>query len=64
MEQMLKFIRENIPVSVLMHILIALSYLSKEPFSAQMEECNFVDRISEFVEYYSQINTAGNKRIL
>ena len=24
-----------------------------------MEDCNFVDRISEFVEYYSQINTAG-----
>lgn len=24
-----------------------------------MEECNFVDKISEFVEYYSQINTAG-----
>ena len=26
-----------------------------------MEECNFVDKISEFVEYYSQINTAGLK---
>lgn len=26
-----------------------------------MEECNFVDRISEFVEYYSQINTAENE---
>jgi len=59
MEQLLKFIRENIQVSVLMHILICLSYLSKENFQHQMEECNFVDRISEFVEFYSQINTAG-----
>lgn len=61
MEQLLKFIRENIQVSVLMHTLIALSYLSKENFQHQMEECNFVDRISEFVEYYSQINTAGKE---
>jgi hypothetical protein len=53
MEQLLRFIRENIQVSVLMHILIALSYMSKEQFQQQMEECNFVDRISEFVEYYS-----------
>lgn len=60
MQQFLKFIRENIPVSVLMHILICLSYLSKESFQQQMEECNFVDKISEFVEYYSQINTTGN----
>ncbi|KRX08064.1 Armadillo-type fold [Pseudocohnilembus persalinus] len=61
MEQMLAFIKENIPVSVLMHILISLSYLSKETFSQQMEECQFVDKISEFVEYYSQINTAENE---
>lgn len=33
METLLKFVRENIPVSVLMHILICLSYLSKEVFS-------------------------------
>ncbi len=59
MESLLKFIRENIPVSVLMHLLICLSYLSKESFAQQMEEVNFVDRISDFVEYYSQINTAG-----
>lgn len=61
MQQFLKFIRENIPVSVLMHILICLSYLSKESFQQQMEECNFVDKISEFVEYYSQINTTDNE---
>lgn len=60
MENLLKLIRENIPVSVLMHLLICLSYLSKENFSQQIEACNFVDRISDFVEHYSQINTAGS----
>ena len=60
MESLLRLIRENIPVSVLMHLLIALSYLSKENFTQQIEECQFVDRISEFVEHYSQINTSGN----
>ena len=63
METMLQFVRENIPVSVLMHMLIALSYLSKEQFQQQMDECNFVERISEFVEYYSQINTAGKTNL-
>ncbi|CAD8144528.1 unnamed protein product [Paramecium pentaurelia] len=57
MEQLLKFIKDQIQVSVLMHILICLSYLSKENFAKQMEECRFIDRISEFVEYYSVINT-------
>jgi hypothetical protein len=45
--------REKIPVSVLMHILISLSYMSKENFQKQMEACNFVDKISDFVEEYS-----------
>jgi hypothetical protein len=48
-------IKENIPTSVLMHILICLSYLSKERFSSVKEECKFYDRITEFVEYYSNI---------
>ena len=30
---MLKLMKEKIPVSVLMHILISLSYMSKENFS-------------------------------
>ena len=55
----LKLMREDIPVSVLMHILIALSYLSNEKFQAQLEKVQFVDKVSDFVEYYSQINTAG-----
>lgn len=54
--------RQDIQVSVLMHILICLSYLSKEElFKTQKENCNFVERISDFVEYYSQINTAENE---
>jgi len=32
MQNLLKFLREEIPVSVLMHILICLSYLSKDSF--------------------------------
>ena len=32
LENCLKLMREDIPVSVLMHILIALSYLSNEKF--------------------------------
>lgn len=32
MERMLKLMRQKIPVSVLMHVLICLSYMSKDPF--------------------------------
>lgn len=52
-------IKENIPTSVLMHILICLSYLSKERFSAIKDECRFYDRITEFVEYYSNIRASN-----
>ena len=41
MKRILKLIRENIPVSVLMHLLICLSYLSK--INKLIEECHFVD---------------------
>jgi len=51
-------IKENIATSVLMHVLICLSYLSKEKFSAIKEECKFYDRITEFVEYYSNIRAS------
>ena len=53
LENCLKLMREDIPVSVLMHILIALSYLSNEKFQAQLDKVNFVDRVSDFVEFYS-----------
>jgi len=39
-----------------MHVLICLSYLSKERFSNAIEETQFVDKISQFVEYYSHLN--------
>jgi len=42
------------PTSVLMHLLICLSYLNKERFSELAEKkCNFSDRIAQFVEKYS-----------
>jgi hypothetical protein len=53
MSSLLGLIKENVPTSVLMHILICLSYLSKERFSNAIEETQFVDKISDFVEYYS-----------
>ena len=59
MLKLLQMLKENIPSTVLMHILICLSYLSKERFSSQIEECNFVDRISDFVEYYNNLNTSS-----
>jgi len=46
----------NMPTSVLMHLLICLSYLSKERFSSSLDETHFVDRISDFVELYSSLN--------
>lgn len=55
LETMLKQIKEKIPTSVLMHLLICLSYLSKEPFSEACEKVGFFDRISEFVEWYSKV---------
>jgi len=56
MNSLLSLLKENIPTSVLMHVLICLSYLSKERFSNVIDECQFVDKISMFVEYYSQTN--------
>ena len=54
-ETFLGMIKESIPTSVLMHILICLSYLSKDRFNAIKDECKFYDRITEFVEFYSNI---------
>jgi hypothetical protein len=51
-------VKENIPTSVLMHVLICLSYLSKDKFTSVKEDCKFYDRITEFVEYYSNIRAS------
>ena len=53
MLRLLSLLKEAIPTSVLVHTLICLSYLSKERFSVTLEECMFVDKISDFVEWYS-----------
>lgn len=37
-ESLLKLINESLPVSVLMHILICLSYLNRDKFKKQVEE--------------------------
>jgi hypothetical protein len=61
MVKLLKTLKEHIPTSVLMHLLICLSYLNKEKFAKQAEECGFADSISEFVEYYSKIQVVENE---
>ena len=52
MDSILKFIKHPMEVSVLMHLLITLSYLCKAKFKKQMDEVNLVKRINEFVDYY------------
>ena len=39
-------------------MLITLSYLSKDKLNSVKEECKFYERITEFVEYYSNIRTS------
>jgi len=56
---LLDLINEKVPVSVLMHILIAISYLSKEEFKDIIESCQLHEKIAKFIEKYSQINTTG-----
>ncbi len=58
---MLELIRAKIPTSVLMHMLICLSYLSKDQFKPVCEEFGFFDQISDFVEWYSKVPNADNE---
>lgn len=53
--KLLKMLRDKVPTSVLMHLMICLSYLKRERFAAVGEDCGFIERISEFVEYYSKL---------
>lgn len=48
--------RKNLPTSVLMHLLICLSYLNKDQFAemAESKQVNFSERIAQFVEEYSK----------
>jgi hypothetical protein len=59
MDTLLKFIMQEMEVSVLMHLLIALSYLCKQKFQREMEEANVRKRISEFMHYYENTYPAG-----
>ncbi len=58
---MINLIKEPLPTSVLMHLLICLSYLSKEQYKEICEEQNFFDKISEFVEWYSKVPHQDNE---
>ena len=50
------------PTSTLMHILISLSYLNKDKFSAIAEkECNFSVNIEDFVTEYSKKPVVDNE---
>ena len=53
-------IKETIPNTVLMNIIISLSFLSKDRFQVARNECKFYDRITEFVEFYSNAKTSIN----
>lgn len=48
--------KKTLPTSVLMHLLISLSYLNKERFHelAESKSCNFSERVAAFVEEYSK----------
>ena len=53
---------EKIPASVLMDILISLSYLNKGEFAQVAEgRCQFSDRIADFVEVFSKKDVGENE---
>lgn len=62
-QKLLVLINERaMPTSTLMHILICLSYLNKEAFSAIAErECQFSSRIEDFVTEYSKKPVIDNE---
>lgn len=53
--KLLRMLRDKIPCSVLMHLLICLSYLKKERFREVGEDAKFEEMIQSFVEYYSRL---------
>lgn len=60
--RLIALLKENLPTSVLIHLLICLSYLSKERFGQTLEEVHFVERISDFVEWYTLKNAASENQ--
>jgi hypothetical protein len=55
MDSLLGFLKQDFPVSVLSSILISLSYLSKERFNEIKKQCGFVERVTEFFEYFKKL---------
>ena len=63
-ESVLKVIKEpseRMEVSVLMHLLITLSYLCREKFRKQIDETHLERRVREFVEFYDMTNREGTR---
>jgi hypothetical protein len=61
-DTILKIIKEppeKIEVSVLMHLLITVSYLCRERFKKQLDETHLQRRIAEFVDFYENTNKEG-----
>jgi hypothetical protein len=55
---------EKVEVSVLMHLLITLSYLCRERFRKQLDETQLERRIREFVEFYESTNREGRNELM
>jgi len=58
MLRQLNLLKENVQTTVLIHLLISLSYLSKDCFRVVLDECQFLDKISDFVEWYTLKHTS------
>ncbi len=56
-------LREQLQVSVLMHILISISYLAKDNFKEIHHKLGFISKIQKFVEVYSKISTTNNEAL-
>ncbi len=51
-DTLLRYIREQMQVSVLMHLLICLNYIYRDPFKPLLAEVSFRERVSEFAKWY------------
>ena len=58
----LNLLKEKISSSVLYNLLMSLSHLAKHKdlFAAPLDESKFSDKITDFHEFYSQLNPNGN----
>ena len=53
-ETFFSLIKEKIPSSALMNILVCLKYLGKERFKNQKDECKFNNKTEEFKDYFKR----------